>query len=193
MPNCDFYAHGEDFPQVLEFVFAQPGWVLHELGSELDRPVRVFRSADALLAASAFGSQSQHFQLHTPELGGVVTHQRVDFRPGAVPGHTHRFTTEGWGLIQLYFGQVTADSGLTNSHTNHSSELRASKWAHRAAGKGADHPTLWDWAAVRRTSGRLNRFLRKLAVAKHGSRPVLPAAHAAVERGAIRLLPEYRH
>jgi hypothetical protein len=32
VPNCDFYALGDDLCQVLEFVFAQPGWELHEFG-----------------------------------------------------------------------------------------------------------------------------------------------------------------
>jgi hypothetical protein len=40
MPNCDFYAAGDDFCSILDFVFAQPGWTLVELASLPDQPLR---------------------------------------------------------------------------------------------------------------------------------------------------------
>jgi hypothetical protein len=185
MPNCDFYALAEDCRDVLRFVFEQPGWVLFELASEPDRPVRKFHSLDALTQSFSLCEQTLHFQLYAPEMRGSVHERRIDFNPGAVPGATHRFATEGWGLIQLYFG-VKGDRGLTASHTNHNSETRASSWSSTIG--GLDEPGAWDWSAVARVSGRLCRYIRKRAVTKSWSRPVLPEANAAVLEGRTTLL-----
>ena len=106
MPNCDFYASGKDCIAVLDFVFAQPGWKLVELGSLPDQKLRTFRSTAEVLAAHPIGKRATHFQLHAPDMKGRVTARRINLDPGAVPGATHRYTSEGWGLIQLYFGAV---------------------------------------------------------------------------------------
>jgi hypothetical protein len=185
MPNCDFYAMPEDCGDVLRFVFEQPGWVLFELASEPDRPVRRFHSVDALSRSLTLCERALHFQLYAPVMLGKVHERRIDLNPGAVPGATHRFATEGWGLIQLYFGAKT-DRGLTASHTNHNSETRANAWSSTTGIH--DDPAAWDWAAVARMSGRLCRYIRKRAVAKSWSRPVLPGANAAVLEGRTTLL-----
>jgi hypothetical protein len=186
MPNCDFYALAEDCRDVLRFVFDQPRWVLFELASEPDRPLRRFQSLEALTQAFALCEQAPHFQLYAPEMRGSVHERRIDFNPGAVPGATHRFATEGWGLIQLYFG-VRDDRGLTASHTNHNSRARASTWSSTTS--GPDDPAAWDWSAVTGVSGRLCRYIRERAVTKTWSRPVLPEANAAVFAGrTTRLL-----
>ena len=187
MPNCDFYAHGDDFREVLGFVFDQPGWVLHELSSRFDSPVVVFSSLDAVFSRCPVGQTSVHFQLYAPEMRGRVIHKRVDFKPGAVEGATHKFYTEGWGLIQLYLG-FERPEGISHSHTNHNSAERAQTWAATPATGALDDPRLWDWKAVSRTSGRLNRFIKKLASSKLGSRPILPGAEAESTRGKKLLL-----
>jgi hypothetical protein len=185
VPNCDFYALAEDCRTVLDFVFAQDGWVLHELASQPDCKVRVFRATDDVFGAFDIGKISTHFQLHAPETGGRVKHRKIVFDAGAVPGATHRYTTEGWGLIQLYLGALRAGT-LSSSHTNHNSETRAQTWS--ATVRTAPGPDAWDWDGVKRVSGKLVRFIRKLGVDKHGSRPILPAAHAAREAGRVRRL-----
>jgi hypothetical protein len=186
MPNQDFYALGSDFSQVLNFVFEQPGWVLHELASVPDHPVRIFNSTESLFKAFRLGTAEHHFQLYSPEMAGKVIHQKIIFNPGAVPGATHRYDTQGWGLIQLYFGRRKRDGGLTNSHTNHNSEKRAVNWASLAPELG--NPSKWDWPAVARCSGRLNRFIKKCGVSKFNVRPVLADAQQAVEAGRAQFV-----
>ena len=58
MPNCDFYAVDRHFAPILDFLFAQPGWVLIESSSRHDERLRRFRTrggrgcdARAVLAA----------------------------------------------------------------------------------------------------------------------------------------------
>lgn len=183
MPNLDFYALGNDHRLFLEFVFLQPGWTLRDMVSPYEQPIRVFTSASDLLNAREVGAKPQHFVLWSPEMGGRVTHRRVNFtlEASAKVGATHRFEASGWGLIQLYTGFVRDGLGLAPSHTNHNSAARAAKWHSTYEEWG--RPEDWDWTAVQRISARLNRYIAKVAQSKSGSRPVLPDAHDAVARG----------
>lgn len=184
MPNCDFYALTEDCREVLDFIFEQPGWVLHELASQNDSPVREFRSVDSIMAAFRFCDTRLYFLLYAPEMKGKVVHHKVIFQPGAVPGASFRHDTRGWGLVQVYFGFLKPDASLTNCHTNHNSESRALKWA--ANQTELTDVSGWDWQAVERTSSRLVRFIRKVAPSKQWSRPVLPAAFKAQDEGRVK-------
>lgn len=124
-------------------------------------------------------------QLYTPAMGGTVRARRIALTPNAIPGASYRFVSQGWGLIQVYFGELR-DKTLKNSHTNHNSETRATTWAPTYADE-QDRVDDWNWSEVERISGRFNRQIRKLAVSKHGSRPVLRQAHELVQRGEIQL------
>jgi hypothetical protein len=94
MPNCDFYALAPDLIEVLDFLFAQPGWRLVELASQNDRPLRTFRTTrDVLDGFPQFAmlATSLHFNLSAVALRGALTERRITFRPGAVPGATFRY------------------------------------------------------------------------------------------------------
>jgi len=181
MPNLDFYALGDDYRLIFDFVFQQPGWTLRESGSRVGEPIRVFTSTVELLRARPT-AQHQRFVLWAPEMRGRVTSDRIDFEPETARrlGGTHRFASRGWGLISLSTGLTNA-RGLTNCHTNHNTEKRALKWAPTYPEYEAVDE--WDWAAVQRVSSKLNRHIAKIASSKLGSRPVLPAAHDAAVSG----------
>lgn len=183
MPNCDFYALDDDCLAVLDFVFDQPTWKLFELASLPDQELRSFTSTAEVVAAHRVGERATYFQLHAPEMKGQVVAKRIDFTPGAVAGATHRYSCEGWGLIQLHLG---APSGgrLSSSHTNHNSARRARTWEPTYP-DATDRVDDWDFAAVTRLSSRLNRFIRGRAVARQGSRSVLAAAHDAFVHGRL--------
>jgi hypothetical protein len=185
MPNCDFYAAGGDFRIVLDFVFEQPGWILVELASVPDQPLRRFESSQALLDAYDLEQSYAYMHLYAPELSGGISERAITFRPGAVGDAKGRTVSEGWGLIQLYLSG--SQGGLIRlSHTNHNSETRARSWERT-------HPELglvsaWDWREVSRASSRLNRHIRRSAVAKSGSRVVLPEAATRAAQGVELLL-----
>lgn len=182
MPNCDFYAAGEDFREILQFVFAQPGWILVELASVPDQPLRRFDSADAVLAAYDLSTSNGPFQLYTPDLGGAVFERPVTFRPGAVGNAKGRTDSGGWGLIQLYL-ERERDGRIGLSHTNHNSEARARSWE-RAYAHELGPVSAWNWSEVTRASRRLNYHIRQAAVSTAGSRVILPGAAARVAQGA---------
>ncbi|GAA1892714.1 hypothetical protein GCM10009687_72550 [Asanoa iriomotensis] len=98
--------------------------------------------------------------------------RRIDLLPGVSGDATFRYCCEGWGLIQLYYGGSFGAQELRWSHTNHNTERRASAWAATLPRLG--DPAAWNWAAVTTASGKLNRVIRRMAVSKIGSHPVLP-------------------
>jgi len=181
VPNLDFYATAEDLKSVLDVVFDQPSWRLTEFASRDDQPLRWFSSTTAVLDAFDFGATSAHLGLYAPSMRGKIVERAIVYRPGAVPGALGRTDTQGWGLIQLYL-VGTDDGSLRPSHTNHNTRKRAAKWASISPELG--DIDAWDWVEVERMSRRLNHQIRRLAVTKSGSRPILSGAAAAVAAGS---------
>ena len=182
MPNCDFLAAKTDLEAVLGFVFASGEYSVFESYSEPEQDLRKFSSVAEVENAYRLGectgtAPSVLLQLLASGTG-TTTVERVALDPRHCGGMNFRFRASGWGLIQLYLGGV-GPRGLIPSHTNHLSEAKAIKYE-------ASHPisvsvSAWNWRGVESASRRLNRFIHKQAIAKLGSRPVLPhaAAHLA--------------
>ncbi len=187
MPNCDFFAMGDDHRLVLDYLFEQMPGEVFELSSALDSELRKFESVDHL--AGCYGiddwadpsNPSLQLQLHAAEAGGRVNLSRIDFDPEKFDGGKFRYSCEGWGLVQLYL-ENPLRGVLRPSHSNHNSEKRASRWAGTSDDQLGD-PAEWNWKAVTAFSAKLNRFIRKTAVEKDGSKAVLPAASGFSRRG----------
>ncbi|MBM4781216.1 MAG: hypothetical protein GQE15_26315 [Archangiaceae bacterium] len=186
MPNCDFYAAGDDFHLIVDFVLRETSCRVFELTSRPNTRVREFRSADALVSIRRAGAPWPPLLVLWP----VSANPNVRFRRVNVAAQGRRRAwwreePEGWGLIQLYLVGPRGRS-LSPSHTNHNTAERAARW--RSTYPDLDAPSSWDFGAVTRESSRLNRFIRSQAVLKYGSRPVLPGAAALFEAGVERSL-----
>ncbi len=184
MPNLDFYAIGSDLDAVVDVAFAQPGCRIFESYSRPGHDLVEFTTADQLRAAlmpEPVAHSGQQLTLHIAVPGAPFTIRRFAVDPQACKGHAFRHNIEGWGLIQFYLGGPSV-YGVVNSHTNHNSQARALAWEPVITGPSAVEQ--WDWRTVSAVSSRMNRMIRKLAVAKIGSRPVLPEAAAEVTAGA---------
>ncbi len=180
MPNCDFYASGDDVRPIIEFILRETSCRVFELNSELGRKLHEFSAFRELAALRTRASGWPPLLALWPmSANDDVRIRRYTVAPKGQP-RTWREAPEGWGLIQLYFGAVHGRS-LSPSHTNHNTMARAAKWypTYPELGK----PSAWDFAAVTRESSRINRFIRSLAVEKFGSRVVLPGAAALFEAG----------
>jgi hypothetical protein len=186
MPNCDFYALRDDALAVLDFVFAETGCRAYELASLPGQHVRSFASTSDVASAFQLGVQDAFFQLHSRAMGGAARVRRLVVRPERTGAPGWRESSEGWGLIQLYFGALR-DGRITPSHTNHNSEKRALTWAAKVRDLG--EPSEWNWDEVGRVSRSINRRIAQLARGKHGSRAVLPQAFDAVQTGRAMLAP----
>jgi len=128
----------------------------------------------------------RHLMLFVTNAGPAPIARRIESTPGASDAG-FRYTCEGWGLIQLHYGGFFGTHELRWSHTNHNTEKRAAAWA--PIGPPMGDPAAWNWKAVTSASSKLNRSIRRMAVDKIGSRPVLP--HAAHAIGEADLRYEY--
>lgn len=179
MPNCDFYAAGEDYEPLITFVLNETSCRIYELSSAPGRRLRQFDSWASLRE----GTPSWPPML---QLWPLSANPRIRIRRIRVTGDEHhrkpyvREELEGWGLIQLYLAGPRGRS-LSPSHTNHNTAARAARWASTSPELGP--PSAWDFAAVTRESSRINRYLRSVAVGKEGSRLVLPGAAALFRVG----------
>jgi hypothetical protein len=172
VPNLDFYAVGVDHTAVLDVVFVLGVFRVFEEYSGPDEQLREFVAPDEVPAARV----QRFLMLYVVGSGPEPVARRIDLGPGHVlGGATSRYRCEGWGLIQLDLGSVV-DAGreLRRSHTNHSTEKRALKWSKVTPDAGDIGQ--WDWTLVTRTSSKLNRLIRGMAVRKIGPWPVLPQA-----------------
>lgn len=149
--------------EVIDSVFASGSPVVKQESSDFDSPTKTFPTADDLREDLRFiPDQKQRFKcyaIYYPDAGGTVSERRIDLKPGAVPGHTHRFSQEGWGLIHLQCNQRDYPSIECRVAVN--SDVRAHNWSDTCPEMGA--PDLWDWDVIKRHAGRLTRLLRKLA------------------------------
>lgn len=184
MPNCDFFACGDDHRVILEYLFDSLSCRVFELYSAFDSELAEFTTLNELKRHydiqdwTTHKHGSLHLQIYADNALGPVNFRRIDLNPAKCDGATFRYSTEGWGLIQLYLESPRGDS-LANSHTNHNSEARANKWA--SVDDRLDSPDSWDWKSVTSFSQKLNRFIRKQAIAKKHTRVVLPSALDYVE------------
>ena len=188
MPNLNFYAVGEDFVPVLDYIFAKRRCRVFENASAFDSELVEFRSPGEVLARYADGSRqsaepSLYMQLVPPGANLNFRIRRINLHPDT--GATFRHEIVGWGLIQFYLGGLGA-KGVVLSHTNHNSLVRSRSWEAICEGMGPVHA--WDWNEVMRISDGLYRFIRRRAVGRFGSRPILPEAAKATANGAP-LLP----
>ena len=186
MPNCDFYAVLEDIELILEYVLRESEAAVYESYSSYGQDLIEFRSIEEVKHRYPLGlcngkAPSVLLQL-LPKGAGRLVVEKIKLNPEHCEGATFRYCASGWGMIQLYFGGVGPD-GIVLSHTNHNSEKRALKWESTYI-NALGPASAWNWGKVESTSRRLNTFIRKAAVAKEGSHPVLPAA--AVAKAGVR-------
>jgi hypothetical protein len=189
MPNCDFYAAPGDYEPILQFIFDSLDCRVLEAYSGFDCDLKEFFSVDELSRKIKLGDCSskapaRHLVLWPIAASDNVRIQRIDLDPAGKLG-AYRYTAEGWGLISLQLGGISP-KGLHPSRTNHNTEKRALKWTDVLEDTfGA--PSAWDWRIVTRTSNKLNRRIRSLAIASIGSRAVLPEAKKALDAGTPAL------
>ena len=180
MPNLDFYAVDDDQAAVLNALFDLGMFRVFEAYSQPGNKLQEFHGTTEI-PEDPHGS---FVMLYTLGSGPEPMADRVDVRPGTHGDATFRYRCLGWGLIGLHLGNHFEDRELRSSHTNHNTEKRAMKWAEALPDMG--DPAAWDFPAVTKASGRLNRVIRGMAIHKIGSRPVLPlAAQLIAEAGLI--------
>ena len=175
----DFFADKADKIEILEFIFKDTDLQVYDLGSQYGQEIRQYKTSNEIytkfdLEIDEFGTT---FQLWTPRHKGKPIFRKVDLDPKRCNGHTFRYATEGWGLIQLYFGGLK-NNELKHSHIGHFNEKGALKWEENGL------VSSWDWTEIQATSRKLKyQIHNKLATRKIGSFGVLSGADKLETQG----------
>ncbi len=127
------------------------------------------------------GQYSVTFNLWAERFGGDILFRKIDLDPKRCNGHTFRYSTNGWGLIQLYLGGQK-NSILFYSHIGHFNEKGALR--HEDTNHINGRVDKWNWKEVSQTSRKLKNHLHnKIATRKIGSYGVLPGADNLSDNG----------
>lgn len=180
----DFYADQTDKLTVLDFIFNETDLQVFDLSSPYGQNISQYKNSKEVTAKFDLinGNKSPvTFQLWTLRHKGGPVFRKIDLDPNRCNGHTFRYSTDGWGMIQLYFGGLN-NNILSLSHIGHFSEKDAAKW--EGTNKFNGNIKDWDWKEVQATSKKLKQYIHNyLTGEKLGSTDVLLGASKLHEQG----------
>src|SRR5688500_11295552 len=143
MPNCDFYGVGQDHKVILDFILSLDDCDVYELSSPVDESIAQFRTSEDVrdryrIKSWDFGAdQSILLQIYPRAARGEIHFEKTLFSSQYNGPGKFRYTTAGWGLIQLYLKpQQNHRHRISPSNTNHNSEKRARAWEHTGPNLG---------------------------------------------------------
>jgi hypothetical protein len=173
----DFFASKSDKINLLDFIFRETDLKIYDLASPYGQEISEYKTTDEIAIKFDLvngGQSAATFQLWTPRFGGDIFFRKVDLNPKYCNGHTFRYSTDGWGLIQLYFGGQK-DNFLFHSYIGHFNEKGALKWQETNQLNGSVDK--WNWKIIEQTSRTLrNQIDSKLVTRKIGSYRILQGA-----------------
>lgn len=126
----DFFADRSDKLQVLEFIFTETDLKVYDLNSQYGQEICEYKTVADIVSKFNLDNGDKFvttFQLWSPRHKGKPLFRRINLNPERCGGHTFRYSTDGWGLIQLYFGGLK-NNELHQSHIGHFNEKGALKW-----------------------------------------------------------------
>jgi hypothetical protein len=180
----EFFADKDDKTQILDFIFRETDLQVFDLGSPYGQKIGEYKTTEEILSKFDLHNGDKFavaFQLWTPRWKGDIVFRKIELDPKYCNGHTFRYSTEGWGLIQLYFGGVKQGE-LHRSHVGHQSEKRAMALENGALNLGP--VSKWDWNEVEKVGRALKRQIHnKMAKRKIASVGVLPGADKLEAQG----------
>ena len=180
-----FFADKTDKLKILEFIFCEMGLKVYDLGSPYSKEVSEYKNAKEIEAKFDLETEdkfAQTFQLWSPRHKGLPIFRRIELNPKYCNGHTFRYSTDGWGLIQLYFGGIK-NQKLSYSYIGHFREKEALK--HESSNSTNGQVADWDWNEILKTSKQLKQELRRLAQKQIGIFDVLEGAFLLEESGIV--------
>ena len=126
----DFFADTKDKIDILDFIFKNTDLLIYDHYSPFGQEINVYKNTDQISSKFDLNKGGQFaftFQLWSQRFKGDIIYKRIELDPKKCNGYTYRYSTEGWGLIQLYFGGLQ-NNILHHSHIGHFNEKGALKW-----------------------------------------------------------------
>lgn len=182
--NYNFYADLNDKIDVLNFIFNQTDLKIYDSNSTLGQEICEYHSSAEIAEKFdlIYGNKfAVTFCLYSPRHKGKPIFRRIDLDPKHTKGPKFRYSTDGWGLIQLYFGGIQ-ENILNHSHIGHFNEKGALN--NEATIPSNGQVDQWDWREIQKTSRLLkNEIHNKMAVRKMSSLGVLAGAATLADQG----------
>ncbi len=175
--HYNFFADKNDKEIILDFIFKETDLQIYDHTSAFDEEVCQYFSVEEITSKFDLINGDKFavtFNLWSPRHSGSILFRKINLDPKRCQGHTFRYSTNGWGLIQLYFGGQK-NSELHQSHLGHFNKAGALKVENTNSiiGKVSE----WDWNEIEASSRKLKyQIHNKLATKKIGSIGVLPGA-----------------
>jgi hypothetical protein len=180
----DFFADETDKIQILEFIFGETDLQVFDYASSPGQEICKYKNVDQISSKFDLVNGEKFaatFNLWTPRHKGDILFRRVVLDPKRCNGQTFRYSTDGWGLIQLYFGGFK-NNELNQSHLGHFNEKGAMK--HEGSNSFNGKVSNWDWKEIQLTSRKLKHYIHtRLAARKVGSFGVLVGAERLTKQG----------
>ncbi len=185
MPNLHWFGTEIDNKNILSDVLLMPEIQIFELSSPMGENIRTFDTTEQIIAEFQKpyenGEDRRALNLNFWVIGSgpKPTIERVSLNPESCNGHTWRERSGAVGFVQFYIERQSGRK-LMHSRTNTVSEARmGAVEGHHTGHDGV----IWNVQIANRASNKINRLIRKKAVAKIGSMVVLPDAARFWETG----------
>ena len=186
--NYNFFAGKADKLKILDFIFRNTDLQVYDSYSPYGQGICQYKTVNEISSKFDLDNGDKFavaFQLWTPRHKGKPLFRKIDLNPKYCKGHTFRYSTQGWGLIQLYFGGLK-NSELNQSHIGHFDESGALKNEISTTFNGKVNA--WDWTEIQATSRKLKYQIHtKLATRRIGSVGILSGAEQLETQG-IKLI-----
>lgn len=182
--NYNYYADKKDKINVLDFIFGETDLRIYDLGSPYGQEICEYKMTSEIAKKFDLTNGNKFaltFQLWSPRHKYKPFFRKVKLDPKYCKGHTFRYSTDGWGLIQLYFGGIE-NNVLNHSHIGHFNEKGAlNKETSNSSNGKVDQ---WDWTEIQKTSRKLKNMIHtKMSSRKIGSFEVLRGADELSKQG----------
>lgn len=180
----NFYAAKTDKLMILDYIFHETDLYVFDLYSSYGEEICAYKNADQIAAKYDLENGDKFavtFQLWAQRHKGKPVFKKIELDPMRCKGHTFRYSTTGWGMIQLYLGGVK-NNLLHPSHIGHFNE----KGAAQKEGASNFNGTVseWDWKEINATSNKLKYQIHKqLAPGKMGTIDLLLGAEVLIKQG----------
>ncbi len=162
--QCEHKIPFDSIGKIVEAIYeGNPG--VSEAYSALERDIRSFPTKESLTdfisekLADETKLKTIYCFVYYPGASGVIRKKRIELNPTKCDGATHRYTMEGWGLIQFQLNISDREAVTCRFAVN--SAKRANNWAGVYPELGS--PALWNWPMIEKNIRRLIRVLRKNA------------------------------
>ena len=180
----NFFADKADKLVILDFIFKETDLHIYDFGSPYGQEICEYKNIDEIDSKFDLSNGDKFavsFQLWAPRHKGKPLFRKVNLDPKHCDGYTFRYSTDGWGLIQLYFGGLK-NNALNQSHIGHFNEMGALKNESTSSFNGKVND--WNWAEIQATARKLKyQIHNKLAIRKIGSLGVLSGADNLEKKG----------